>query len=47
MSIRVFQTYHPEIHSSAFVDATALVIGQVHLAEDVSIWPMTVSEIVV
>lgn len=40
--IRTFENYRPQIADSAWVDATALVIGEVELAEDVSVWPMTV-----
>lgn len=40
--IRTFENYHPKVADSAWVDATALVIGEVELAEDVSVWPMTV-----
>jgi carbonic anhydrase/acetyltransferase-like protein (isoleucine patch superfamily) len=42
MTIRQFGDFKPQIHSSAFVDDTALVIGQVVLDEDSSVWPMTV-----
>ncbi len=40
--IRTFENYRPKVADSAWVDATALVIGEVELAEDVSVWPMTV-----
>lgn len=40
--IRTFESCRPEVADSAWVDATALVIGDVVLAEDVSVWPMTV-----
>lgn len=42
MSIREFNQHHPKIASRVFIDETALVIGEVSLADDVSIWPMTV-----
>lgn len=42
MSVRHFNQLKPQIHSSAFVDATALVIGGATLEEDSSIWPMAV-----
>lgn len=42
MSIREFNQHHPKIASGVFIDETALVIGEVSLAEDVSIWPMAV-----
>jgi carbonic anhydrase/acetyltransferase-like protein (isoleucine patch superfamily) len=42
MTIRAFAEFKPQIHASAFVDETALLIGQVNLEEDSSVWPMTV-----
>ena len=42
MTIRTFLEHAPKIHSSAYVDATALVIGQVTIGKQSSIWPMTV-----
>lgn len=35
-------TYHPEIDPAAFVHADAIVIGRVHLAANVSVWPTAV-----
>lgn len=40
--IRTFETYRPKVADSAWVDAMALVIGEVELGEDASVWPMTV-----
>lgn len=40
--IRSFEHYAPSIADSAYVDETAVVIGDVTLAEDVSIWPAAV-----
>lgn len=42
MSIRPFLQHTPEIHESCFVDESAVVIGEVVLAEEVSVWPMAV-----
>ena len=42
MTIRTFQTHIPKIHKTAYVDPTALVIGQVAMGADSSIWPMSV-----
>ena len=42
MTIRTFQTHIPKIHKTAYVDPTALVIGQVVMGADSSIWPMSV-----
>ena len=40
--IREFEGIQPKVATSAFVDETALVLGDVEIAEDASIWPMTV-----
>jgi len=42
MTIRSFEGKTPVVPATAYVDETALVIGDVTLGEDVSIWPMTV-----
>ncbi|MEE8342509.1 MAG: gamma carbonic anhydrase family protein [Gammaproteobacteria bacterium] len=42
MPIRDFQDHTPNIAATAYVDATALVIGDVVVAEDASLWPMVV-----
>lgn len=42
MAIRNFEGTQPEIHSSAYVDETALVLGDVLIGENSSIWPLTV-----
>lgn len=42
MTIRNFEDKKPDIHSSTFVDETALVLGDVEIGENCSIWPMTV-----
>ena len=42
MSIRKFETHQPITHSTCYVDETALVIGNVEIGEDSSIWPMCV-----
>ncbi len=42
MTIRAFQGHEPDIHHTAYVDTTSLVIGQVTIGADSSIWPMTV-----
>ena len=38
-SIRSFQNHHPTLGARVFVDASAVVTGQVILGDDVSIWP--------
>lgn len=40
--IRPFKQHTPNIHPSAFVDPSAVVIGDVELGEDSSVWPMVV-----
>jgi carbonic anhydrase/acetyltransferase-like protein (isoleucine patch superfamily) len=42
MSIRAFEEHQPVIGSGVFIDETAIVIGNVHIGEDSSIWPMAV-----
>ncbi len=42
MAIKPFKNMHPVIHETAWVDDTALVIGDVSIGADSSIWPMTV-----
>lgn len=42
MTIRPFEKHIPIIANSTFVDETALVLGDVIIGEDSSIWPMTV-----
>lgn len=39
MTIRNYRDFEPKIDSSAWVDESAVVIGQTELAEDVGIWP--------
>ncbi len=43
MTIRSFDGISPTIDPSAYVDDTALVIGDVTIAADASLWPMTVA----
>ena len=42
MNIRSFRGYTPVIHDSAFIDPTAVIIGDVHIGADVSVWPNVV-----
>lgn len=42
MTIRSFETQRPRLARGAYVDASALVIGDVELGEDSSVWPMAV-----
>lgn len=42
MAIRSYQQHRPQLGARAFVDASAVVIGDVVLGDDSSVWPMTV-----
>jgi len=42
VTVRSVAGHTPRIHPEAWVDSAALVIGNVELAEGVSIWPFTV-----
>ncbi len=43
MTIRTFNGIQPDIAPTAYIDDTALVIGDVSIGEDTSLWPMTVA----
>jgi carbonic anhydrase/acetyltransferase-like protein (isoleucine patch superfamily) len=42
MNIRTYRGIAPQIGSGAYVDPAAVVIGDVHIGEESSIWPMAV-----
>ena len=42
-SIRPFGAVHPRVDPSAWVDPSAVVIGDVTLGPDASIWPLCAS----
>lgn len=42
MSTRPYRGIHPTLEEGAYVDPTALVVGDVVLGRDASIWPMAV-----
>ncbi|UCJ17775.1 gamma carbonic anhydrase family protein [Pseudomonas sp. MM211] len=42
MAIRTYQSITPQLGERAFVDASAVVIGNVEIGEDSSVWPLTV-----
>ena len=42
MPIRAFQGTSPQIHETAFIDETAVVIGRVIIGADSSVWPASV-----
>ncbi len=41
-AIRTFQNHTPEIHETCMIDEAYVVIGEVSLAEDISVWPCAV-----
>ena len=41
MSIRNFQSHQPQLGKNVFIDETAVIIGQVQLGDDCSVWPLT------
>jgi len=42
MTIRNYKSHTPKLGKGVYVDEMALIIGQVELADEVSIWPMCV-----
>lgn len=42
MKFREFRQHAPELFQHVYVDKTAVIIGEVNLADNVSIWPMAV-----
>lgn len=42
MSIKAFNNKQPSLGQAVYLDVSAVVIGNVSLADDVSIWPMAV-----
>jgi len=43
MTVRKFENITPRIAATAYVDETALVIGNVSIADDASLWPQVVA----
>ena len=43
MTVRKFENVSPAIAASAYVDEAALVIGDVTIGDDASLWPMVVA----
>ena len=43
MTVRHFQGISPRIAANAYVDDSAVVIGDVSIGEDASLWPMVVA----
>ena len=42
MSKRHFESHHPDIHPTVYIDEHALVVGEVSIGADSSVWPMSV-----
>jgi len=42
MSIRSFNTFHPQLGEHCYVDESAVVIGQIFLGNNCSVWPTAV-----
>jgi carbonic anhydrase/acetyltransferase-like protein (isoleucine patch superfamily) len=42
MPVKPYLDRHPQLGAGVYIDPTALVIGDVVLGDDVSVWPMTV-----
>lgn len=42
MSIRTFEGNMPHVAASAYIDETSVIIGEVSVGDDSSIWPMAV-----
>ncbi|MEN8762186.1 MAG: gamma carbonic anhydrase family protein [Thiogranum sp.] len=42
MSVRRFEGRQPDIHPTAYIDEQALVVGEVSIGKDSSVWPMSV-----
>ncbi|MCF7200566.1 gamma carbonic anhydrase family protein [Pseudomonas oligotrophica] len=42
MSLRSFQQHTPQLGARVFVDASAVVLGDVEIGDDSSVWPLTV-----
>ena len=38
-NIRLFETFYPEIADSAWIDPSAVIIGNTHIGEGSSVWP--------
>lgn len=43
MNIREYNGKRPQVADSAYIDPSAVVIGDVHVGEDVSFWPLSVA----
>lgn len=42
MTLRTYQNHTPTLGAGAFVDISAVVIGDVEIGPDSSVWPLTV-----
>jgi len=42
MTLRSFKAHHPQVGARVYLDESAVIIGDVMLADDVSVWPTVV-----
>lgn len=42
-NIRAYRGVHPKLANKVYIDASAVVIGDITLSDDVSIWPLVVA----
>ncbi|WP_416885709.1 gamma carbonic anhydrase family protein, partial [Marinospirillum sp.] len=42
MTIRTYQQHQPDLGARVFVDPSAIVLGDVVLGDDASVWPLAV-----
>jgi carbonic anhydrase/acetyltransferase-like protein (isoleucine patch superfamily) len=42
MTIRPYKNYQPQLGHRVYIDDSAVIIGQVSIADDVSVWPQAV-----
>ena len=42
MTTRSFEQHQPQLGAGVYVDETALVVGDVHIGDDSSVWPMAI-----
>jgi len=42
VTLRTYQNHTPTLGAGAFVDISAVVIGDVEIGDDSSVWPLTV-----
>ena len=43
LNLRAFQNIFPQLDQNVYVDSTAVLVGDIHIGEDSSIWPLVVA----